>query len=131
MQPHVSIDATWIAGCRRRSGRPCPTRERGVGGGLVAGLPVPDVVVLLVLAAILAQHGCIGLERLERVDHDRQRLVVDVDSVDRVRGLVAGLGDDRRHLLAWYMTSSTGSTICLSPARVGIQWSPAFSSPCR
>src|SRR5690242_3269097 len=25
------------------------------------------------------------------------------------------------------MTSSTGSTICLSPARVGIQWSPAFS----
>ena len=28
---------------------------------------------------------------------------------------------------AWYMTSSTGSTICLSPARVGIQWRPAFS----
>ena len=28
---------------------------------------------------------------------------------------------------AWYMTVSTGSTICLSPASVGIQWSPAFS----
>ena len=53
-------------------------RERGVGGALVTGLPVPDVVVLLVLAAILAQHRRIGLERLERVDHDRQRLVVDV-----------------------------------------------------
>ena len=31
-------------------------RERGVGRGPVAGLPVPDVVVLLVLAAVLAQH---------------------------------------------------------------------------
>ena len=28
---------------------------------------------------------------------------------------------------AWYMTVSVGSTICLSPARVGIQWRPAFS----
>src|SRR3954471_8764452 len=28
---------------------------------------------------------------------------------------------------AWYMTSSTGSTICLSPASVGIQCSPAAS----
>src|SRR5262245_46383692 len=27
----------------------------------------------------------------------------------------------------WYITVSVGSTICLSPARVGIQWSPAFS----
>jgi hypothetical protein len=23
----------------------------------------------------------------------------------------------------WYITVSTGSTICMSPARVGIQWS--------
>src|ERR1700755_2662173 len=28
---------------------------------------------------------------------------------------------------AWYMTVVVGSTICLSPARVGIQWRPAFS----
>ena len=28
---------------------------------------------------------------------------------------------------AWYMTVSVGSTICLSPARVGIQCRPAFS----
>ena len=27
----------------------------------------------------------------------------------------------------WYMTVSTGSTICLSPASVGIQWRPAAS----
>src|SRR3954452_22743088 len=27
----------------------------------------------------------------------------------------------------WYMTVSVGSTICLSPASVGIQWRPAFS----
>ncbi len=27
----------------------------------------------------------------------------------------------------WYITVSTGSTICLSPASVGIQWSPAAS----
>src|SRR4051794_40840623 len=27
----------------------------------------------------------------------------------------------------WYMTVWVGSTICLSPARVGIQWRPAFS----
>ena len=27
----------------------------------------------------------------------------------------------------WYITVVVGSTICLSPARVGIQWRPAFS----
>ena len=95
--------------------------QRGVGRSLVARLPVPDVVVLLVLAAVRAQDGRVGLERLERVDDDLQRLVVDHHGGDAVGRRVAARGDDRGDLLAWYMTVSVGSTICLSPARVGIQ----------
>ncbi len=39
------------------------------------------------------------LLRLERVEHDRQRLVLDLDQVARVLGDVAVVGDHRRHCL--------------------------------
>ena len=65
----------------------------------VARLPVPDVVGLLALAAVRAQDRRVGLERLERVDDDRQRLVVDLDRRDAVGRGVARRRDDGRHLL--------------------------------
>ncbi len=74
--------------------------EGGVGGARVAGLPVPDVVVLLVLAAVRAQDRGVILEGLVRVDDDGQRLVVDQDRGDAVGRGVAGRRDDRRDLLA-------------------------------
>ena len=97
--------------------------EGGIGRGLVARFPVPDVVVLLVLGPVRAKDERVGLERLVRVDDDRQRLVVDEHGSDAVGGGVAGRGDDRRDLLDWYITVSVGSTICMSPASVGIQCS--------
>ena len=81
--------------------------EGGVGQVLVADRPLEDVVrvlarpvraVLLVLD-VLAQDGRVGRHRLERVDQDRQRLVVDLDRVDAVIGGIAVGGDDERHLL--------------------------------
>ena len=74
-------------------------RERGIRGGPVARFPVPDVVVLLVRAPVGTEDERVGLERLVRVDDDRQRLVVDEDGGDAVGGGVAGGGDDRRDLL--------------------------------
>ena len=41
-----------------------------------------------------------GGQRLLHVDDDRQRVVVDVDQLDRVDGLGARLGDDHRDRLA-------------------------------
>ena len=70
-----------------------------IGRGPIAGFPVPDVVVRLVRPAIGPEHEGIGLERLERVDDDRQRLVVDEDGGDAVGGGVARGGDDRGDLL--------------------------------
>ena len=73
--------------------------EVRVRGRPIAGLPVPDVVVLLVLAAIRAQDRRVGLERLERIGHDRQRLVVHEHRGHAVGGDVLGRRDDRRDLL--------------------------------
>ena len=44
--------------------------------------------------------GAPSLLRLERVEHDRQRLVLDLDQVARVLGDVAVLGDHGRDRLA-------------------------------
>ena len=71
--------------------------ERLVGAGLVADLPVPDVVVLLF--AIFADEGGARLQRLDRIDHDRQRFVVDLDRVDAVGRDVALGRHDRGDLL--------------------------------
>ena len=58
-------------------------RERAVGGLLVAGLPVVDVVRGLALL-VVADHRRAVRERLLRRGHRRQRLVVDVDQLERV-----------------------------------------------
>ena len=44
--------------------------------------------------------GASSSERALRVDDDRQRLVLDVDQLERVPGRVAVVGDHERHLLA-------------------------------
>ena len=75
--------------------------EGGVGRGLVAGLPGEDVVVMLALAVgavglvlqILADHRRAVRHRLERIDVDRQRLVLDFDQFDGIGRGLAAFGD--------------------------------------
>ena len=90
-----TIDAVRVSRCGR---------EGGLGALLVARLPglvavhVGDAVVGLAL--VVADDGRIGIERLLRVHDRRQRLVVDLDQLQRVLGDVAVLGDDEGDLLA-------------------------------
>ncbi len=82
--------------------------DRLLGRLPVALLPQEDVVVVAPLAVgaarlageVLAQHGRVRLERLERIGDDRQLLVLDLDELDRVGGDVAVVGDDEGDLLA-------------------------------
>ena len=73
--------------------------QRGVRAGLVARLPVPDVVVGLVRPSIGAQHEGTRLQGLHGVDDDGQRLVVDLDRGDAVGRRIARGGDDGGHFL--------------------------------
>ncbi len=67
----------------------------GARGGLgVAGLPVEHVI------AALAHLRRAGGERRPGVDHGIERLVVDVDQLERVAGGVVVVGHHERHLLA-------------------------------
>src|SRR5260370_28724342 len=95
-------------------------RDRGLGGALVARLPVVDVGVLMGFL-LIANQSRAGLFRLLRADNRRKHVVVDEDRVARVFGLVLGLSDDRRDLCPWKGTFSVPSTACVSPASVGIQ----------
>ena len=73
--------------------------ERLLRRALVARLPVVDVVVGLSFLLVADQHRAFR-ERLLRRRDRLQRLVVDLDQLERVLGDVRILGDDRRHLLA-------------------------------
>ena len=81
--------------------------EGGVGQVLVADGPLEDVVVVLARAVragglageVLAQHRRILVHRLERIDHDRQRLVFDHHLVDAVIGGIAVGRDHEGDLL--------------------------------
>ena len=73
--------------------------EDRVGRRLVPGLPVEDVVVLLA-CQVVADHRGTGVQRLLGVDHDGQRLVLDVDELKSVARRVPVLCDDERDLLA-------------------------------
>ena len=73
--------------------------EGAVGRFLVAGLPVVDAVVGLVFLVVANQRRA-GLERAERVDDSGQRLVVDVDELQRIVRDIPILGDDAGDLLA-------------------------------
>ncbi len=78
-----------------------------VGLGLVAGLPIEDVVGVLARAVgafllvldIFADHRCIGGHRLEGIHVARQSFVLDLDQFGRIRRGVAVLGDDKGHFL--------------------------------
>ena len=81
--------------------------EGGVGQFLVADLPVEDVVrvfarpvgALGLVLDVLAQDGRVRVHRLERVDDDRERLVLDLDQVRGVGGDIAVGRDDEGDLL--------------------------------
>ena len=53
-----------------------------------------------IAAQALVQHRLRRIERRERIDHRGQRLVVDLDQVERVFGEIAVGGDDDRDRLA-------------------------------
>ena len=74
-------------------------REHRLGGGRVTGLPVEAVVVGLAFE-VGADHRRGGIERGADVHHGVQRVVLDVDQLQRVAGRIPVLGNDERHLLA-------------------------------
>ena len=94
--------------------------ERALGGLLVARLPVVDAVVGLALLVVADQRRAV-LERLLRVVTAGQRVVVDVDQLERVVGDVGVLGDTAATSWPWKRTLSVASTACVSPESVGIQ----------
>ena len=71
--------------------------EGAVGGGAVAGLPVPDVVALLLF--VFPDDSGVRLKGLEGVHHDGQRLVFHLDGADAIGGRVAVGGENGCHLL--------------------------------
>jgi hypothetical protein len=72
--------------------------ERLLGRFCVAGLPVVDPVVLLVFL-VVADHRRVRFEPGLRAGDDGERVVVDVDQLERVVRDVHVLGDDARDLL--------------------------------
>ena len=69
-------------------------REAGVDVALAHLVGADDVAVLL------ADAVGVGLERLERVEHARLRVVDDLDGARGLLGLGERLGGDQRHALA-------------------------------
>ncbi len=74
-------------------------REGPVGALGVPDLPVVDEVAVLVFLVVPDDRRVLGGRRL-RVDHDRQRLVLDVDRLAGVLGDIGVVGDHARDLLA-------------------------------
>ena len=81
--------------------------ESGVGQLAVADGPGEDVVGVLAgpvrpfgfVLDVLAQDRGVGVHGLERIDHDRQRLVFDLNKVGRVGGNIAIRRDNEGDLL--------------------------------
>ncbi len=70
--------------------------ECGVGGGLVAKLPIVAEVILCFLV-----HGCAAaLDRLLHVHDRRQLFQVELHKLGRILGLIESLGDDRDDWIA-------------------------------
>ena len=74
--------------------------ERAVGGRLVAGLPGRAREVVALARLVVADQRRVGVERLAGVDDRRQRLVLDVDQLERVVRRVLVGRDHERDLLA-------------------------------
>ena len=97
MSPRASIGlgmSRWLT-IRWRTTTSAPSTAASVPV-LVADGPLEDDVVRGVLVELRRAR----LGRLLGVDDGRQRLLVDVDGVERVGGLLGRLGDDRRDALA-------------------------------
>src|SRR5438445_197454 len=73
--------------------------ECGLGCGLIARLPVVDVVVLLAFLVVANQRRACGFGAIGARDSG-QNLVVDEDGIASILRLVLGLGDDCGDLLA-------------------------------
>ena len=73
--------------------------EDGVGGGLIAGLPVEAVVVGLALE-VVTDNRHPRVESPAGVDDRVEDVVLDLDQLQRVPGRVTVLGHDEGHLLA-------------------------------
>jgi hypothetical protein len=73
--------------------------EGPVGRVLVACLPVVHVVIRLPFL-LVADQGCVGRGRLLRIRHGVERVVVDLDQLERVLRDVGRLGDHAGDLLA-------------------------------
>ena len=88
-------------------GRDLRLQEGGVGQLLVADLPIEDVVgmlarpvgAVLFVLDVLAQNRRVLIHRLERVDDDGKRFILDLDQVGGVGGDIAVGRDDERDLL--------------------------------
>ena len=82
-------------------------RNRCIRAGLVADLPVEDMVVMLALAVgafclaaeIFAQFRRVCLHRLERIDENGKLFILDFNEFARVGGDVAVLGDNESNFL--------------------------------
>ena len=74
--------------------------ERPVGGLLVAGLPGRAREVVALAGLVVADQRRVGIERLARVDDRGQRVVLDVDQLQRVVGRVLVGRDHECDLLA-------------------------------
>ena len=74
--------------------------ERGLGGRRIAGLPVEAVVVGLAFEVGADHFGVGSSSALPASMTGIERVVVDVDELERVPCGVVVLGDDERHLLA-------------------------------
>ena len=98
--PQVSIGA----GCERGNTMSCSTTTsaRANAASVAAASPDSQSKTWLPSAAgvVVADHRRVGLERAARVDHRLERLVLDVDQLERVAGRVVVVGDDERDLLA-------------------------------
>ena len=83
-----------VQGPRRRLG------VAGLPGEDVVRMPARPVCALRLVPDVFAQHRGVVRERGERIDEGGQRLVLDLDPLDRIRRRVAILGDDEGDLLA-------------------------------
>ena len=74
--------------------------EHAIGRVAVAGLPQGACEVVLLALLVIADQRRVRVERLAGVDHGGQRVVLDVDQLQRVaRGILVGR-DHERDLLA-------------------------------
>ena len=70
--------------------------ERCIDRGLVAQRPC----VALVSGCTIVDLRRAGFQRVDRIDHSRQDVVIDVDQLRRILRLVGRLGDHHRHAVA-------------------------------